>query len=232
MITTSLFVIANVKKLRTWVVLEFYCLFFRTSWGVGVLNSTIFNSFHNRAVFGTILEGLRNFGGAGVWTPQIAPPRYATASGDTSQFTVRTESHTSSRLTSDSRSSIGLQLTRCWRLGKQEIWGRYGFHGFKLEYVCNSECNTLRRVRANILIYSIGDDNSVLGFLQAVNLENRILHTNIYRLVVRALLQYRTQTAIWEMSEIWAAAIRVCSHVVADFAVYIFIIIIIIIIII
>ena len=69
------------------------------------------------------------------------------------------------------------------------------------------------------MIYSIGDDNSVLGFLQAVNLENRILHTNIYRLVVRSLLEYRTQTAIWEMSGIWAAVIRVCSVVVTDFEV-------------
>ena len=51
--------------------------FFRTSWGVGVLNSAIFNSFHNRVEFGTILEGLQNFGGGGVWTPQT-PPRYAT----------------------------------------------------------------------------------------------------------------------------------------------------------
>ena len=63
MMTTNLFVIANVKQLRTYVVLEFYCLFFRTSWGVGVLNSAIFNSFHNRVEFGMILEGLRNFGG-------------------------------------------------------------------------------------------------------------------------------------------------------------------------
>ena len=64
MMTTNLFVIANVKQLRTYVVLEFYCLFPpRTSWGVGVLNSTIFNNFHNRVEFGTILEGLRNFGG-------------------------------------------------------------------------------------------------------------------------------------------------------------------------
>ena len=61
--TTNLFVIANVKQLRTYVVLEFYCPFFRTSWGVGVLNSAIFNSFHNRVEFGTILEGLQNFGG-------------------------------------------------------------------------------------------------------------------------------------------------------------------------
>ena len=64
--TTNLFVIANVKQLSTWVVLEFYCLFFRTSWSVGVLNSAIFNSFHIRVEFGTILEGLRNFGGGGV----------------------------------------------------------------------------------------------------------------------------------------------------------------------
>ena len=27
MMTTNLFVIANVKQLRTWVVLKFYCLF-------------------------------------------------------------------------------------------------------------------------------------------------------------------------------------------------------------
>jgi hypothetical protein len=42
MMTTNLFVIANVKQLRTEGVLEFYCLFFRTSWGFGVLNSAIF----------------------------------------------------------------------------------------------------------------------------------------------------------------------------------------------
>ena len=61
--TTNLFAIANVKQLRTKVVLEFYCLFSRTFWCVGFLNSAIFNSFHNRVEFGTILEGLRNFGG-------------------------------------------------------------------------------------------------------------------------------------------------------------------------
>ena len=46
MTTTNLFVIANVKQLRTWVVLEFYCLFSEHLRGVGVLNSAIFNSFH------------------------------------------------------------------------------------------------------------------------------------------------------------------------------------------
>jgi hypothetical protein len=42
MMTANLFVIANVKQLRTKGVLEFHCPFFRTSWGVGVLNSAIF----------------------------------------------------------------------------------------------------------------------------------------------------------------------------------------------
>ena len=42
MMTTNLFVIVNVKQLRTYVFLEFYCFFFRTSWGVGILNSAIF----------------------------------------------------------------------------------------------------------------------------------------------------------------------------------------------
>jgi len=45
------------------------------SWDVGVLNSAVFNSFHNRVEFGTILEGLRNFGGRGLTPP---PLRYAT----------------------------------------------------------------------------------------------------------------------------------------------------------
>jgi len=47
--------------------------FFRTSWGVGVLNSAIFNSFHNQVEFGTILEGLRNFGGGGGLNTLIPP---------------------------------------------------------------------------------------------------------------------------------------------------------------
>ena len=76
MVTTNLFVIANVKQLRTQVVLEFYCLFFRTSWGVGFLNSAIFDSFHNRAEFDKCLEGLRNFGVGGLNT--ATPPRYGT----------------------------------------------------------------------------------------------------------------------------------------------------------
>jgi len=69
MVTTNLFVIANVKQLRTGGSFRILLPFFRTSWGVDVLNSAIFNSFHNRVEFGTILEGLRNFGG-GVELPQ------------------------------------------------------------------------------------------------------------------------------------------------------------------
>jgi len=65
MMTTNLFVIANVKQLRTDGSFRILPPFFRTSWGVGVLNSAIFNSFHNRVEFGTILEGLRNTLGGG-----------------------------------------------------------------------------------------------------------------------------------------------------------------------
>jgi len=42
--------------------------------GVGVLNSAIFNSFHNRVEFGTIFEGLRNFGGEGGFEPPLGTP--------------------------------------------------------------------------------------------------------------------------------------------------------------
>jgi len=65
MTTTNLFVIANVKQLQTGGSFRILLPFSRTSWGVGVLNSAIFNSFHNRVEFGTILEGLRNFGAGG-----------------------------------------------------------------------------------------------------------------------------------------------------------------------
>ena len=72
--TTNVFFIANVKQLRTYIVLEFYCLFFRTSWCVDVLNSAIlFNSFHNRIAFGTIFGGPSEFRGEGV--EHLNPPR-------------------------------------------------------------------------------------------------------------------------------------------------------------
>ena len=69
MMTTNLFVIANVKQLRTGGSFRILLPLFRTSWSVGFLNSAIFNTFHNRVEFGTILEGLRNFGGGGVKHP-------------------------------------------------------------------------------------------------------------------------------------------------------------------
>jgi len=77
MTTANIFVSANVKELRTGSSFRILLPLFRTSWGVGVLNSAIFNSFHNRVEFGTILEGLRNFG-VGVWFEPPTPPRYAT----------------------------------------------------------------------------------------------------------------------------------------------------------
>ena len=61
--TTNLFVIASVKQLGNLGSFRIFLHFFRTSWCVGVLNSTIFNSFHNRVEFGMILDSLQNFGG-------------------------------------------------------------------------------------------------------------------------------------------------------------------------
>jgi len=73
--TTNLFVIANVKQLRTDGSFRILLPFYRTSWGVGILNSTNCNSFHNRVEFGTILEGLQNFflGGGGFDHPNPPP---------------------------------------------------------------------------------------------------------------------------------------------------------------
>jgi hypothetical protein len=55
MMTTNLFVIANVKQLRTGGSFRVLLPIFRTPWGVGFLNSAIFNNFHNRVEFGMIL---------------------------------------------------------------------------------------------------------------------------------------------------------------------------------
>jgi len=74
MMTTNLFVIANVKQLRTDGSFRIFLHFFRTSWGVGVLNPTIFNSFHNGVDFGTISVGLRIFGGGGSLNPPLGTP--------------------------------------------------------------------------------------------------------------------------------------------------------------
>ena len=80
MMTTNLFVIANAKQLRTDGSFRILLPFFRTSWCVGVLNSAIFNSLHNRVEFGTILEGLRNFrGGGGLDPPKSSAVRHCAA---------------------------------------------------------------------------------------------------------------------------------------------------------
>jgi len=82
--------------------------FSRTSWGggVGVLNSVIFNSFHNRVEFGTILEGLRNFGEGGLnpspapahhWTELLRVPAGCSEMLVLHLFTDHTASHTSKR---------------------------------------------------------------------------------------------------------------------------------------
>jgi len=63
--TTNLFVIANLKQLLTGgsfrILLPFF-LNILVCWRPKFSN---FNSFHNRVEFGTILEGLWNFGGRG-----------------------------------------------------------------------------------------------------------------------------------------------------------------------
>jgi len=69
--TTNLFVIANVKQLRTGGSFRILLSFFRTSWGVGGLHSAIFNGLHNRIEFGTILEDLQNFGEGGFEPPSV-----------------------------------------------------------------------------------------------------------------------------------------------------------------
>jgi len=72
--TTNLFVITNVKQLQTDGSFRILLPFFRTSWSVGVLNSAIFNSFHNRVEFGTIFKGLFLGGGLVVEPPPLSTP--------------------------------------------------------------------------------------------------------------------------------------------------------------
>ena len=74
MMTANLFVIANIKKLRTDSGFRILLPFSPTTWCVGVLNSAIFNSFHNQVEFGTILEGLRISGEGGFEHTNTLPP--------------------------------------------------------------------------------------------------------------------------------------------------------------
>jgi len=65
--TTNLFVIANVKQLRTGGSFRILVPFFIISWGVGVLNSAIFNTFQ------VGLSLARNVGGGGGFEPSKPP---------------------------------------------------------------------------------------------------------------------------------------------------------------
>jgi len=75
MMTTNLFVIANVKRMQTDGSLRVLVPFFRTSWGVAVLNSAIFNNFYNRVWYD--FEGPSEFRERGLNTP-TPTPRHAT----------------------------------------------------------------------------------------------------------------------------------------------------------
>ena len=67
MMTTNLFVIANVKQLRTGGSFRILLPFFRTSWGV--LSSAIFNGFYNRFEFWHDFGGPSEFRGGGELNP-------------------------------------------------------------------------------------------------------------------------------------------------------------------
>ena len=72
MMTTNLFVIVNVKQLRTGGSFRILLPFFRTSWGVGILNSAIFKlirmlewnnkHFPLNLQFGSTLSNFRDVG--------------------------------------------------------------------------------------------------------------------------------------------------------------------------
>jgi len=72
--TTNLFVIVNVKQLQTGGSFRILLSFFRTSCGVGILNSAIFNSFHNWVEFSKIMGGgAFGISGGGVEHPNPPP---------------------------------------------------------------------------------------------------------------------------------------------------------------
>jgi len=75
MMTTNLFVIANVKQLRTDGSFKILLPFFRTSWGDGVLNSAIFISFTDGLSLARFWRAFEISGGG--LNPQN-PLRYAT----------------------------------------------------------------------------------------------------------------------------------------------------------
>jgi len=76
MMTTNLFVIANVKQLRTDGSFRILLHLFRIYWVVGVLNSAIFNNFHNRVEFGMIFRAFLISGGLNNPTSRRPPPTF------------------------------------------------------------------------------------------------------------------------------------------------------------
>ena len=72
--TTNLFVIANLKQLRTGGSFRILQHFFLTSLGCWRPKFSNFDRFRNWVEFGTILEGLRNFGRGGLNTPSAPAP--------------------------------------------------------------------------------------------------------------------------------------------------------------
>jgi len=70
MTTNNLFVIANVKQLRTGGSFRILLPFFPNILGCWRSKFSNFKQFSNRAEFGRILEGLRNFG----WVGSLNPP--------------------------------------------------------------------------------------------------------------------------------------------------------------
>ena len=77
--TINLFVIANVKQLRTGCSFRILLPFFPNILGYWRPKFSIFNIFHNWVEFDTILEGLRNFRvGGGCLNPTTPPSRYTT----------------------------------------------------------------------------------------------------------------------------------------------------------
>jgi len=74
MMTTNLFVIANVKQLRTYIVLEFYCLFSEHLW----FWRPKFTNFKHFSQSGSVWHdfgGPSKFrGGGGVKNPPWSPP--------------------------------------------------------------------------------------------------------------------------------------------------------------
>jgi len=69
MMTTNLFVIANVKQLPTGGNFRILLPFLRTSWGVGVLNSAVFNNFSQSGWVWHDFGGPSEFRGGVGWNP-------------------------------------------------------------------------------------------------------------------------------------------------------------------